>query len=180
MHKISLQASTYICAGKLDKQFSPRSGVAVQVLCLSNHGCVCTSKLSVVGTVAWCWGRQRWNGHIHTTGLPSPPCPTHKPPVERGPGPCQLLACAWELFGKVGPGSAVPGTVLTIKQHRQLPSSAWERSSALFHLPRWTLALEFKLWQIQLGFPLTLKGGKQTNKQKKGIQGSSSAACGPS
>lgn len=89
------------------------------------------------------------------TGLLSPPCPAHKSEdfVERGPGPCQLLACTWELFGKVGPSFAGPGTVLTIKQHTQLPSSAWERSLALFHLPRWALALEFKLWQIQLGFP---------------------------
>lgn len=92
--------------------------------CLSNQSCVCTRGLNPAGTVPWCWDQGRWKQCIHISDLLSPLCSAHKLPVESGPSPCQLLACAWELFGKVGPGSAVPGTALTIKQHRKLPSSA--------------------------------------------------------
>lgn len=121
--------------------------------CLSNWSCVCTRRLNTVGTVPWCWGQGRWKQHIHIPDLLSPPCSVHKPPVESGPSPCQLLACAWELFGKVGPGSPMPGTALTIKQQRQLPSSAWKRSPELFHLPGRALALDSSFGRFSLASP---------------------------
>jgi len=75
------------------------------------------------------------------------------------------LARIWELFGKVGPSPAVPGTVLTIKQHGQLIAfQCLGMLPACFNLPVWTLALEFKLCQIQPGFPPSLKEEKQANK----------------
>lgn len=116
--------------------------------CLSNQSCVCTRELNPAGTVLWCWDQGRWKQCIHISDLLSP-CSAHKLPVESGPSPCQLLACAWELFGKVGPGSVVPGTALTIK----LPSSAWERSPELFHLPGWASALDSSFGRFSLASP---------------------------
>lgn len=131
--------------------------------CLSNQSCVCTRKSNMAGTVPWCWGQGRWKQCMHIPDLLSPPCSAHKLPVESGPSPCQLLACAWELFGKVGPSSAVPGTALTIKQHRQLPSSAWKRSPELLHLPRWALALDSSFGRSSLASPDFKR--REANKQ---------------
>lgn len=57
--------------GTWNKQLSPRNDVVVQALSSSNHGCVCTSKLSVVGTIPWCWGWWRWTHPYYWPFLPS-------------------------------------------------------------------------------------------------------------
>lgn len=148
---------------------------------LSNHGHVCTSRLSMVGPIPWCWGRWRWEWPhpYYRPLLPSVPCTQTACRVRPWPMPAvgPRLGIVWESWPQ-------------LRCARHWANNEAAQTIAFQFLGTFPGAVSFTKMDVSFGvqaltdsawLPPDFKRrgiNKQTNKN--GIQGSSSAACGPS